>query len=259
LPRSLNTQHMPPLQRSLWKDFGKQILVSLGIFSTLFLILYIVEWLVPSLQGTLLQWHDPAFVVGIPASAIGVGYVLTIRNPKNYTGFYGGILLNLLLSLQFALQGNWDLMIMHSAMFVPFQVASLLRWRRQVVHPAEAQTDDSFRPAWLSGKWLMITLLFTVVVTCLDYVLLTEVIYRNAWTEDIAIKVFSGLMVASSILSNFLMIIKKIDAWVWWVVYSLAGMIFYVLIGNIFSLVLFFVFLLVNGSVGIVWLKLSKQ
>ena len=97
MPRSLNTQHMPPLQRSLWKDFGKQILVSLGIFSTLFLILYIVEWLVPSLQGTLLQWHDPAFVVGIPASAIGVGYVLTIRNPKNYTGFYGGILLNLLL------------------------------------------------------------------------------------------------------------------------------------------------------------------
>ena len=98
-----------------------------------------------------------------------------------------------------------------------------------------------------------------VVVTCLDYVLLTEVIYRNAWTEGVAIKLFSGLMVASSILSNCLMIIKKIDAWVWWVVYSLAGMIFYILIGNIFSLVLFFVFLLVNGSVGIIWLNLSKQ
>ena len=251
---------MTSLQYSLWKDFGKQMLVSVGIFSALFLILYIVEWLVPSLQGTLLQWHSPAFLVGIPASIIGVGYVLTIRNPKNYTGFYGGIVLNLLLSLQFALQGNWDLMIMHFAMFVPFQVASLLRWRRQAVNPtADAQPDNTSRPAWLQMKWLMLTLLFMVVVTCFDYVLLTEVIYRNAWTEGVAIKLFSGLMVASSILSNYLMIIKKIDAWVWWVVYSLAGMIFYILIGNIFSLVLFFVFLLVNGSVGIIWLNLSKQ
>ena len=251
---------MTPLQRSLWQDFGTQMMVSLGIFSVLFLILYIVEWYVPSLYGVLLQWHDPAFVVGIPASVIGTAYVLAIRNPQNYTGFYGGILLNLLLALQFALQGNWDLMIMHSAMFVPFQVASLLRWRRQVVNPsAETPTDDTSRPAWLPVKWLIITLLFMVVVTCLDYVLLTKVIHRNAWTEGIAIKVFSGLMVSSSILSNCLMIIKKIDAWVWWVVYSLAGMIFYVLIGNIFSLVLFFVFLLVNSHVGIIWLKLSKQ
>ena len=71
------------MKKTLWQELGKHILLSMGIFSALFLILYIVEWAVPSLSGVLLQWHDPAFVVGIPASVIGVAYVLTIRNPKN--------------------------------------------------------------------------------------------------------------------------------------------------------------------------------
>ena len=58
---------------TLWQEFGKQILLSIGIFSVLFLILYIVEWAIPSLCGMLLQWQDPAFVVGIPASVIRGG------------------------------------------------------------------------------------------------------------------------------------------------------------------------------------------
>lgn len=254
------------IQKSLWKDFGKNILVSIGIYILLFLILYIVEWIVPELQAKLLQWHDAAFLVGIPGSLIGTAYVLTIRDPKNYTGFYGGILLNLLLSLQFALQGNWDLVILHSVVFVPFQLTSLIRWRRHTVQSIKmdnphqpTELDNTFKPAWLTAKWLIISLLFAAVVTAGDYLLLTEVIYKNAWTDDIAIKLFSGIMIASSMLSNYLMILKKIDAWVWWVVYSLAGMIFYVLIGNIFSVVLFFVFLFINGGVGLVWIKISKQ
>ena len=251
---------MTPVQRSLWKDFGKQLLVSLGIYFALFLILYIIEWLVPTLQSTLLKWHDMAFVVGLPASIIGTGYVLTIRDPKNYTGFYGGIILNILLSVQFALQGNWDLVILHSVMFVPFQLTSLIRWRKPITHPATTDKQiNTFTPSWLAMKWLIVSIIFAAVVTFLDYILLSEVIYQNAWTEDVAIKIFSGIMVASSILSNYLMIHKKIDAWVWWVVYSLAGMVFYMLIGNIFSFVLFFVFLIVNGGVGISWLKISKQ
>ena len=78
------------MKKTLWQEFARNILISLGIFSALFLILYIVEWAVPSLSGVLLQWCDPAFIVGIPASVIGVAYVLTIRNPKNYTGFVVG-------------------------------------------------------------------------------------------------------------------------------------------------------------------------
>ena len=120
------------MKQILWKEFGKQLLMSIGIFFALFLVLYMVEWLIPSLHGTLLQWHDPAFIVGIPASIIGVAYVLTIRNPQNYTGFYGGIAMALLLATQFYLQGNLDLVFLQLAVFIPFMVVSLLCWRNQV-------------------------------------------------------------------------------------------------------------------------------
>jgi hypothetical protein len=114
------------MKLALWKELGKQLLVSMGIFFALFLILYIVEWAVPSLSGVLLQWHEPAFVVGIPASVIGVAYVLTIRNPQNYTGFVGGIVMALLLSWQFALLQQWGLTVLYVAVFVPFMSYSII-------------------------------------------------------------------------------------------------------------------------------------
>ena len=69
----------------------------------------------------------------------------------------------------------------------------------------------------------------------------------------------SGVMIGSSVLANFWLIYKKLDAWLWWVVYSIAGMIFDVLIGNAFSFVLFTVFLLVNGGAGLAWIKVAKE
>ena len=59
------------------------LLTSCAIFGVFFLMLFAAESLIDSLRGVLLQWQDPAFIVGIPASVVGVAYVLTIRNPKN--------------------------------------------------------------------------------------------------------------------------------------------------------------------------------
>ena len=257
---TLYTLHFTPytiMKQILWKEFGKQLLMSIGIFFALFLVLYMVEWLIPSLHGTLLQWHDPAFIVGIPASIIGVAYVLTIRNPKNYTGFYGGIAMALLLATQFYLQGNLDLVFLQLAVFIPFMVMSLLRWRNLVgqLQPK----DQQFVPEWLPRKQLWISLLILLAILVADYVLATLVIQRNAWGENVFVKLLGGLMIASSTLANFILIYQKIDAWVWWAVYALAGMVLYVLIGNIFSFLLFLVFLLVNGGAGIVWIKMNKQ
>ena len=244
------------MQTPLWKELGKQMLVSTGIFAALFLILYIVEWLVPSLGGVLLQWHDPAFVVGIPASVIGVAYVLTIRNPKNYTGFAGGVVMALLLATQFYLLGNYDLVILQLAVFFPFLLISFLRWRRQTLSLSAA--EHPFYPEWLPLGPRLISLLLLVAIIMADYALATLVIQHNAWTDNIILKLMGGLMIASSALANFILIYQKIDAWIWWVVYALAGMIFYALIGNAFSFVLFTVFLLVNGAAGIAWIKAFK-
>jgi nicotinamide riboside transporter PnuC len=247
---------MTPLQHTLWKEFGKQMLISIGIFAALFIILYIVEWRLPILSGTLLQWHDPAFLVGIPASVIGVAYVLTIRNPKNYTGFVGGIIMSLLLAVQFYLLGNIDLVILQLCVFIPFLLSSLLRWRR--ISLQADKDDSSFTPQWLPIKQQVASLALMMVILVADYALATEVIQHNTWCDNITLKLMGGMMIASSTLANFILIYQKIDAWIWWVIYAISGMIFYALIGNSFSFVLFTVFLLVNGGTGIAWIKLRQ-
>lgn len=211
----------------------------------------------PSLCGILLQWHDLAFIVGIPASVIGTAYVLTIRDPKNYTGFYGGIIMALLLATQFYLQGNLDLVFLQLVVFIPFMVLSLIRWRRLTLCPQH--TDQPFVPEWLPRKQLYLSLIILLAILIADYILATLVIQQNAWNENILIKLMGGLMIASSTLANFILIYQKIDAWVWWVLYALSGIVLYILIGNIFSIVLFIVFLIINGSVGISWIQLRKS
>jgi nicotinamide riboside transporter PnuC len=245
------------MKKILWQKFTRNILISLGIYAILFLILYIIERTMPSLCGILLQWHDLAFIVGIPASVMGTAYVLTIRDPKNYTGFYGGIIMALLLSIQFYLQGNMDLVLLQLLVFVPFLLSSLLRWRRLALQPQSA--EQPFVPEWLPRHLQWLSLCVLLIVVAGDYVLATLVIQQDTWTDNILIKLMGGLMIASSTLANFILIYQKIDAWVWWVLYALSGIVLYILIGNIFSIFLFLVFLIINAGAGIAWIKLRKS
>lgn len=244
------------MKTALYKEFARNSLLSIGIFSALFLILYIIESCAPAWRGMLLQWHDSAFVVGIPASVIGVAYVLTIRNPKNYTGFLGGMVMAVLLATQFFLLGNYDLVILQLAVFIPFMLMSFLRWRRHTLTLSDR--EQPFYPEWLPTGQMLVSLLLLVAIIVADYALATLVIQHNDWSDNIILKLIGGLMIASSTLANFILIYQKIDAWLWWTVYALAGMMFYALIGNAFSFVLFTVFLLVNGAAGIAWIKASK-
>lgn len=138
--------------KQLWIEFGRMLLLSVGLFGVLFGVLYAMEWCVPAWRGVLLQWDCAAFCIGIPASVVGVGYVLTIKNPQNYTGFYGGILMSALLATQFFLQGNYDLVVLQLGVFVPFMTKSILAWKHS---SGQASTDneESFVPQYLHG-WL---------------------------------------------------------------------------------------------------------
>jgi len=247
------------MKQTLWKEFGKQILISMGIYAALFLILYIIEWAVPALCGTLLQWHDWAFIVGIPASVAGTAYVLTIQNPKNYTGFVGAITMAVLLAWQFALWGNWDLVVLHIALFIPFQTTSLLRWRKQALSNKEQGTrSQDILPSWLNMKGVVFNVVFTMVIVLLDILFVTW-LDGNRLGDEILSKVMGGLMIAASILANFWMIHKKIDTWICWIIYSLAGLVIYVLTHNIFTFVLFLITLVLNVKAAIEWIKISKQ
>lgn len=248
--------------KRLWLELGKQVLLSFIIFAGLFSILRSIEFFFPGMRGVLLQWSDPAFVVGIPASIVGVGYVLTIRNPQNYLGFYLGIVMSVLLAVQCYLQGNIDLVFLYLVVFIPFLILSVRNWRRATYRQLMGKNedpDDDTEPQFLTPRAMWMTHLISLIILLIDYILVTIWLQPSGWTENIAIKLSGGIMITSSIFANYWLIYKKTDAWICWVIYSISGIVLNVLLGNLFTTVLFIVFLLVNGSVMLAWIKLTKN
>ena len=206
-------------------------------------------------EVTLLKWFDPAWVVGIPASIIGVSYILTIRDPQNYTGFYAGIVMSILLGVQFMLQRPMpgvDSAFLFFCVFIPFQIKSIITWMRP------AKEDAPFKPEYLSVKAALLSVLILIIITAADYLFATWY-YGNTLGDAIESKLLGGLLISSSILANFWLIYRKTDAWFYWVAYSIAGIGLFIIIGNIFSIVLFLFFLVINGMAGLAWIKLSKK
>ena len=263
------------IKKDLYKELGRMLLLSAGIYAALFVVLLVVERLCEPLRGVLLQWNSAAFVVGIPASVVGTAYVLTIRNPQNYTGFLGGIAMAVLLGTQFALQGNYDLTFLQIGIFIPFMVLSLITWRKKLaattggagVSPAEVTkatettptTAEPFRPEYLHGWRQGLTLTFALLIIVADYAFATLVLNHDAWADQWLLKLAGAVMIASSVMANFWLIYQKMDAWIWWILYSLAGILFYVLLGNIYCIVLFLFYLVINASAFVAWQRLRKN
>lgn len=238
--------------RQLWLKTACNMLISTFLFGVLFAVLYVVELLVPSLRGVLLKFSDTAFCIGIPASIIGVGYVLSIRNPVNYTGFFMGILMSVLLGVQMFLLGDYTSTFLYICVFAPFQIMSIRAWTKTSKTNAEA--TESLRPKFLETKQMLVSLFVFAALMAVVYLLETFV-FGN---ENVLSKVLRGALLASVILANFWLIYKKIDSWIYWTIYSIVGIVIFTINGNIFNVVLFFFFLIINGMAGISWIKMSK-
>lgn len=242
---------MKPEVRKLWRATAVNTLIATLLFGALLGALYLVELFVPSMADKLLSWGDAAFCVGIPASIIGVGYILSIKNPANYTGFYIGIAMSALLGVQFFLNGLYDLTVLYFAVFIPFQIMSIRSWTKA----SDAASDEPFSPKFLELKPMLLYLLLFVLITVADYFFATYVMQKNALADDCLAKIMSGSMIASSIFANYLLIYKKNDSWIYWIVYSVSGIALNCIYLNVFSIVLFCFFLIINGSAGIAWIK----
>lgn len=237
----------------LWRALGRNTLISILLFGALLGLLWLAEQLFPSVS--LLHWNDPAWVVGIPASIIGVAYILTIRDPQNYTGFYAGIIMSILLGVQFLLQEpkGIDSAFLFFFVFIPFQLMSIYKWSRK--------KDDggaSFEPKFLDTPRLLLSIALLVFITVGDYILATYAFQRNGLADNMLIKLLSGLLISSSFLANYWLIYRKTDSWIYWIIYSLAGIGLFIIIRNPFSIVLFLFFLVINGSAGVAWIKMTK-
>ena len=248
------------MRKKLYKELGRMLLLSVGIYAALFVVLLVVERLCEPLRGVLLQWDSAAFIVGIPASVVGTAYVLTIRNPQNYTGFLGGIAMAVLLGTQFALQGNYDLTFLQIGIFIPFMLLSLITWRKKLnTTPSTETAAKPFRPAYLHGWRQGLTLTLALLIIVADYAFTTRVLNHDAWADKWLLKLSGAVMIASSVMANFWLIYQKMDAWLWWILYSLAGILFYVLLGNIYCIVLFLFYLVINVSAFVAWQRLRKN
>ncbi len=241
----------------LWRALGRNTLISIILFGALLGILWLVEtYLLPcgeAGRGLLLKWNDPAWVVGIPASIIGVAYILTIKDPKNYTGFYAGIIMSILLGIQFLLQGQFDSTFLYFFVFIPFQMMSIYKWSRN-----KEDGGASFEPKFLDTPRLILSIALLVVITAGDYVLATYAFRHEALTDNIAIKLLNGLLISSSFLANYWLIYRKTDSWIYWFLYSVAGIGLFIIVGNVFSIVLFTFFLVINSMAGFAWIKATK-
>lgn len=236
---------------NLWRALGRNTIISILLFGALLGLLWLAELIFPSLN--LLKWHDTAWVVGIPASVIGVAYILTIRDPQNFTGFFAGIIMSILLGVQFILEGSYDSTFLYFCIFIPFQMMSIYKWSHK--------KDDggaSFEPKFLETVRMWMSVAICLSITVGDYLLQTYAIQHDGLWDNIAVKLFNGLMIASSFLANYWLIYRKNDAWIYWFIYSAAGIGLFIILGNAFSIVLFIFFLVINSMAGIAWIKNTK-
>lgn len=236
---------------NLWKALGRNFIISIGLFGALLGLLWIAEMIFPS--ASLLKWNDPAWVVGIPASIIGVAYILTIRDPQNYTGFFAGIVMSILLGIQFILQGGYDSAFLFFLVFIPFQMMSIYKWSRN-----KEDGGASFEPKFLDTPRLILSIAMLIFITAGDWIMASVAIYHEGILENAGIKLLNGLLISSSFLANYWLIYRKTDSWLYWFIYSAAGIGLFIILGNIFSIVLFTFFLVINSMAGIAWIKATK-
>ena len=235
----------------LWRALGRNTIISILLFGALLGLLWVAELIWPSV--TLLKWNDPAWIVGIPASIIGVAYILTVRDPQNYTGFFAGIVMSILLGIQFILQGGYDSAFLFFMIFIPFQMMSIYKWSRN-----KENGGASFDPKFLDTPRLIISVMIMLCIIFGDYVMATYAFYHDGLLENIMVKLLNGVLISSSFLANYWLIYRKTDSWIYWILYSVAGIGLFIILGNIFSIVLFIFFLVINTMAGVTWIKGTK-
>ncbi len=232
---------------ALIKDCCKNLLISCGIFAMFFALLYLAEqYFVP--RGTLLHFSSLAFCVGIPASVIGVGHILTIRDPKNYIGFIPGLIMEGLQAWQFYLLGAYDLMCFYIFFFMPIQLATLLRWEKK-------KDSNESTPIWMAKKETLIAIVVFLLIVAADYLLLTFVVEHNMLADNMLVKLLSGSMMAAAILANYGLFYHKKDAWIYWVINSIVGLVLYLQLAQYFNMVLYIFFIVINTIALVAWIR----
>ncbi len=239
---------MTTKKENLRKNLCTQVIVNV-LASTM---LYAMLMFIMHYAGIEIVW-DITMYLSIVASVAGVAHILTIRNPLNYLGFIPGLVMTVFLALQFYTLESYDLVVLYVCVFIPMQTKSFIEWNKSLQnYELGLGGQDDFRPKFQAPKQLCVSILVFLLIVAADFALLK-------WGLESKLSVYalisSAVMVSSSILANYLMISKKIDTWIYWLLYSVAGLVLAFLIDNTFNIVLFLFFLVINSYTAAVWIR----
>jgi nicotinamide mononucleotide transporter PnuC len=226
----------------LLKGVLKNSLIAILIFSIVLVFLFLVG-LKDNIKG-----------IAIASGIVGSAYILTIRNPNNYFGFYLGILSSILLGIQFYLIDNFELFFVYFFIFIPSQAISIYTWKK-----GNKQDGLSYElnPSFLSFRNFLIVTACFLLLFIADIFIAREV--SHAPQVSLSIQIFSAIFVAASILANILLIKKKTDSWYYWFIFSIAGIILNILYKDYVTVTLFVIYLLINSEAGLMWIKKTPK
>jgi len=225
--------------KSLWLSLAKNFIFAVILIATLMLAMRIfnVEII-----------FDKVLILSVIATISGVAYLLTIRNPQNYLGFCLGIVSSACLGAQFAFLHGYDLTFLYFAVFIPFQYAAMVNWKKKSLQKAD---NEVFMPKFLPLKKQIFFFAILLIIIFIDYIFASKILKNN----NFLLKIVFATMISSSILANYLMIGKWLDTWLYWLLYSVAAIFSAIIIQNNFNLLLFVFFLIINIITFISWLS----
>ncbi len=227
--------------KQLFKETILNLLLATGIFALVVIFLYICG-LVVNEDGTL---QDSLLPLEMIAGIIGSAYVLIVRNPQNFLGFIVGIIMSILLGIQFYLQGMPEQTMLYYAVFIPCQIYTLIRWAKGSKEPKNSKYS---KPSFLSVRGFLIGIGAFILI-------MMAVIFLLQRGEQTLATLMSAAVVASSTQANFLMIRKRTDAWIYWLIFSVTGIIQMICLANYVTLTLYVLYLFINGSACFAWCK----
>ncbi len=237
--------------QKLWKEAGKNLLIACGIFAGVILFLF------------LMKLNESINPIAIVSGLLGVSYVLTVKNPANYIGFILGVLSSITLGIQFYLGNMIDWTILYFFIFVPCQIYTFYVW----VKGSKTKSDKPFLPSYLSVKNTILIAGIALVLMVCD-LLVANAIKGNDLTinnilptdgKNLCIAIMGAAGVATSIIANLLLIRKKTDAWIYWVIFSIASVVLQLLLEDYVTLTLFVVYTIINANALIAWIKFTPK
>lgn len=234
----------------LLKEVAVNVLIATLIFIGVIVLLHFLGLIVDGNGHLINRWLPLELAAGI----IGSAYVLTVKNPNNFFGFALGVVMSLLLAIQFYVESTpennmKDQTLLYCAVFIPCQLLTLVKW----ISASKGTSKDSKHaiPSFMGVKGLFIGIFIFIDIIVLDMLVLQP-------SFNLA-NLMSACVVACSTQANFLMIRKRTDAWFYWLLFSVTGIIQMICIQNYVTLTLYIVYLFINGAACIAWCKQTPK